>query len=280
MKRFVPLVLVVGLAPVLTAAQALDSPNPTPDAAAPAMTPAPGLAPTGGVIPGPLLPLQATHAVLSGEGLFAKVLEHDRMCEATLRQYSSLRTYSVINDKGKSYVQEVIAVDFHAPDSKTFVTKSQSGSPLVRALVFDRLVQSEKETSSGRSHRDSGMKPQNYILKLIGEQDVGLYHCLVAEATPRRRDRYLFEGQVWISIDDYGIVRMAGHPARPLSFWLTRADFVRQYQKVGGFWLPAEDETLAQVRLYGKKTLRVKYDDYQVNGAPNAPATGSGPPSP
>lgn len=280
MKPFLRLALAVGLAPALAAAQALDSPNPPPDAAPAAMTPAAGLTPTGGVIPGPLLPLQATHEALTGEGLFANLLEHDRMCETKLHQYSSLRTYSVINDKGKSYVQEVLAVDFHAPDSKTFVTKSQSGSPLVRALVLDRLVQSEKETSSGRAHRDSGMKPENYILKLIGEQDVGPYHCLVAEATPRRRDRYLFEGQVWISSDDYGIVRMAGHPARPLSFWLTRADFVRQYQKIGGFWLPAEDETLVQVRLYGKKTLMVKYDDYQVNAAPNAPATGSGPPSP
>jgi hypothetical protein len=282
MKRFLPLVLVVGLAPVLAAAQALDSPNPPPDAApAPAaVTPAAGLTPTGGVTPGPLVPLEAAYADMSGEELFAKVLQHDRTSDAALRQYSSVRTYSVVNDKGKSYVQEVIAVDYQAPDSKTFVTRSQSGSPLVRALVLDRLVQSEKETSSGRAHRDSGMKPENYILKLIGEQDLGPYHCLVAEAAPRRRDRYLFEGHVWISSDDYGIVRMAGRPARPLSFWLTRADFVRQYRRIGGFWLPAEDETLAQVRLYGKKTLMVKYDDYKVNDAPIAPAAGSGPPSP
>ena len=42
MKRLLPLVLVVGLAPVLATAQALDSPNPPPDAAAPATTPRPG----------------------------------------------------------------------------------------------------------------------------------------------------------------------------------------------------------------------------------------------
>jgi hypothetical protein len=121
------------------------------------------------------------------------------------------------------------------------------------------------------------MKPENYNLRLIGEQDVGPYRCLVAEAIPKRRDRYLFEGKIWISSDDFGIVRMAGHPAKPLSFWLTRAEFVRQYDKIGDFWLPAEDETLAQLRFYGKKTLVVNYADYEVNGKAIPPATTSKP---
>jgi hypothetical protein len=48
---------------------------------------------------------------------------------------------------------------------------------------------------------------------------------------PKRPDKYLFEGKVWIDSQDYAIVRIAGHPAKKLSFWIERADFVRQYQK-------------------------------------------------
>jgi hypothetical protein len=40
-------------------------------------------------------------------------------------------------------------------------------------------------------------------------------------------------------------VRIEGHPAKKLSFWIRRADFVRQYQKIDGFWLPQKDQTLA-----------------------------------
>ena len=215
-------------------------------------------------------PLEPAYAEMTGEDLFAKLLEHDRVCDSTLHRYTSLRTYAVINDKGRISAQQVVRMTYSAPDRKTFVTKSGTGSSLIRDLVLDRLVQSERETASGRAHRESAFKPENYTLRLLGTQDVGQYHCLVAQAVPRRRDRYLFDGRVWISSDDFGIVRMAGHPARPLSFWLTRAEFVRQYQKIDGFWLPAEDDTVAQMRFYGKKTLVVKYDGYEVNGTPES----------
>jgi hypothetical protein len=33
------------------------------------------------------------------------------------------------------------------------------------------------------------------------------------------------------------------------------------------FWLPRKDETLVQVRLYGKKALTIYHQDYGVNGA-------------
>jgi hypothetical protein len=101
---------------------------------------------------------------------------------------------------------------------------------------------------------------------------VGPYHCLVAQVTPRRRDKYLFEGRVWIDTQDYAIVRIAGQPARSLSFWITRADFVRQYQKIAGFWLAAEDETFVHVRLYGNKILTINYQDYVINHAGDASA--------
>ena len=64
---------------------------------------------------------------------------------------------------------------------------------------------------------------------------------------------------------DYSVVRIEGHPAKQLSFWIQRADFVREYQKIEGFWLPQKDQTLVQVRLYGKKILTIDHRDYVVN---------------
>ena len=63
------------------------------------------------------------------------------------------------------------------------------------------------------------------------------------------------------------MVRIEGHPAKKLFFWIERADFVRQYQKIEGFWLPERDQTLVQVRLYGKKVLTIDHQNYVVNGA-------------
>src|SRR5205807_640655 len=96
-------------------------------------------------------------------------------------------------------------------------------------------------------------------------QQVGPYHCFVLRAIPKRREKYLFEGKVWIDAEDYAVVRIEGRPAKKLSFWIERADFVRQYQKIDSFWLPQRDVTLVQVRLYGRKALTIDHQNYTVN---------------
>lgn len=219
-----------------------------------------------------LLPLQAQFQNVTGNEVFAKLLEHNRLRDLHLEQYSAVRTYRVTNDQGKVYAQEVVRVDYQAPDHKRFVIDSEEGSWMVRDLVLNRLIESESETSSGSAHRDSSIKPANYEFRPLGEQDLGPYHCLVVEARPRRRDKYLFEGRIWIDTKDYAIVRIAGQPAQKLSFWITRADFVRQYRKIGQFWLPARDETVVHVRLYGKKILTIDHRDYTIARASNSSA--------
>ena len=161
--------------------------------------------------------------------------------------YDAERTYRVGNDQGKIYAQEVVYVQYQAPDRKNFVTVSEEGSPLIRHLVLKRLVQSEEEAASGREHRNSAIRPDNYSFILLGEQDLGSYRCYALQAIHLRMDKYLFVGKFWISTEDFGIVRIKGQPARKLSFWITRADSVRQYQKMGELWLPVKDETIVLV---------------------------------
>ena len=49
---------------------------------------------------------------------------------------------------------------------------------------------------------------------------------------------------------------------------------MRRYQRIGDFWLPAQDETLVHVRLYGKKILTIHHGGYVVNAERGT--TGSG----
>jgi hypothetical protein len=219
---------------------------------------------------GPTSPLQPISQGLSADEIFAKLLEHNRLRDSHLRQYAAVRTYEVTNDKGKVYAQQVVNFEYQAPDRKDFVTVSEEGSSMVRRMVLKRLIESEKEAASGREHHNSAIKPNNYSLALIGEQDLGPYHCYVVQATPRREDKYLFVGKIWISADDFGVVRIEGQPAQKLSFWITRADFVRQYQRIGEFWLPAKDETLVHVRFNGNKILTIVHQDYTIKGSEEA----------
>jgi hypothetical protein len=189
--------------------------------------------------------------------------------------YTVLRTYRVVDLKGKVHAEEVGQMEFRAPDQKSFVVRSEEGSGVIRQMALKPLISSEIETAAGKQHHDSAISPANYSLDLLGEQQVGPYHCFVAQAVPKRKDKYLFEGKLWIDVDDYAVVRIEGHPAKKLSFWIERADFVRQYQKIDGFWLPEKDQTLVQVRLYGKKLLTIDHQDYVVNAAQKKEATTS-----
>lgn len=221
-------------------------------------------------------PLEPLRAGIAEDQLFKELDAHNELRKSALLGYTVRRTYQVADLKGKVHAQEVGQMEFHAPDQKAFVANSETGSGLIRRMALNPLISSEIEAAAGKAHHDSTISPANYSIELLGEQQVGPYHCFVARAVPKRKEKYLFEGTLWIDADDYAIVRVEGHPAKKLSFWIERADFVRQYQKVDGFWLPERDQTLVQVRLYGKKVLTIEHGDYVVNAGQNHLAVNKG----
>lgn len=210
-------------------------------------------------------PLEPVRPGVAADQLFAELGAHNELRKSALRDYTALRTYQVVDLKGKVHAEEVGRMEFRAPDQKAFVVTSETGSGVIRRMALNPLIASEIEAAAGKERHDSAISPENYSLDLLGEQQVGPYRCFVAQAVPKHRDKYLFEGKVWIDVHDYAVVRIEGHPAKKLSFWIQRADFVRQYQKIEGFWLPERDQTFVQVRLYGKKILTIEHQNYVVH---------------
>jgi len=210
-------------------------------------------------------PVEPLRQGVTESQVLAELAAHNEERRDALRDYTVLRTYQVIDLEGKMHAEEIGRMEFFSPDKKAFTVTSESGSGVVRHMALNPLINSEIEAAAGKEHHDSAISTDNYSLNLVGEQQLGPYRCFVAEAVPKRKDKYLFEGRVWIDVSDYSVVRIEGHPAEKLSFWIQHADFVRQYQKIDGFWLPEKDQTLVQVRLYGKKILKIEHRNYVVN---------------
>jgi hypothetical protein len=215
----------------------------------------------------PSAPIEPLRSGVTDHEVFAQLMAHNSARKGELAGYTAVRTYSVVDLKGKAQVEETGRMEFRAPDKKSFVVTSEAGSATVRRLALNALIAGEVQAASGKGQQDSSITPENYTLQLLGEQQLGPYRCYVAQATPRRKDKYLFEGKVWIEDREYAVVRIEGHPAKRLSFWIEHAEFVRQYQKIGQFWLPQRDETLVHVRLYGVKLLKIEHRDYDVRRA-------------
>ena len=205
------------------------------------------------------------HAI-SEQEIFARLVDRNQIRSDALVAYSETRTYRISHPDGKVHAQIDGRMEFRAPDAKSFAITSEQGSGVVRRLALNPLIATEIQTAAGKDRHDSAITPANYRLELLGEEVVRNYRCYVLRAIPKRVDKYLFEGKLWVDQQDFAVVQIAGRPAASLSFWIKQAEFVREYQKVEGFWLPLRDETMVQVRLYGKKVLTIDHRDYTVKG--------------
>ena len=212
------------------------------------------------------VPLRGAEPLSISEArIFSELLEHNRARSEALREYAADRSYRVSRPDGRIHAEIDGRMEYDAPGTKQFSITSERGSGIIRRLALKPLIASEVKAASGKERHDSAITPANYTLELLGEDTVGPYRCFLLRAIPKRVDKYLFEGKVWIDEEDFAVVRIEGHPAANLSFWIRRADFVRQYQKVDGFWLPQKDETMVDVRFYGRKVLTIDHRDYAIN---------------
>ena len=202
---------------------------------------------------------------LTPEEIMARVAEESRRREAKLRQYSVPSVYRVTTSDGKVRAEVEAILSYRAPGAKEFRIVSEKGSETVRNRVFKPLMEVEIETAAGRNRHEGSISPANYQFQSLGTETIDGYPCFVLLALPKRADKYLFRGRVWIHTADFSIVRIAGQPARNPSFWISRVEFVRSYQKVGDFWLPARNESQTQVKLFGRNVLTIDYGRYEIS---------------
>ena len=66
-----------------------------------------------------------------------------------------------------------------------------------------------------------------------------------------------------------------GLSAKNPSFWIHRVEFVRQYQRIDGFWLPFRDETTVDLRIHDRKIFTIDHANYSINKADHGEAHAS-----
>ena len=66
---------------------------------------------------------------------------------------------------------------------------------------------------------------------------------------------------------DFAVCRIEAEPAKNPSLWIKRTDIRHAYLKVGDFWLPKENKTVSILRLGGRATLTIEYQNYEILSA-------------
>src|SRR5580704_10346909 len=143
-------------------------------------------------------------------------------------------------------------ITFVPPDMKTYtITQAQCnsrGEKIVRELL-------NRETESAKKGRGSEISRTNYDFVFLRNENFGLVPEYVLLIVPKRQDKYLLRGQIWVDASTFRIRRIEGVPARSPSFWIKGIHITLQYAQLGGMWVPISFDAIATVRLLGQYTL-------------------------
>ena len=204
-------------------------------------------------------------APLTADAVMGRVSRMNEVRAKALENYSSLRSYHLeCHCLSHKKADMVVRVDYRAPNQKEFTIVSESGSGTVRNRVFKKLLEAEQESLREDNQQRYAITPDNYTFQFLDYKKTDTDEFYVLEAKPLNKNKFLFRGRIWVSARDFAITRVEGEPAVNPSWWTTKTDFKRSYQKVGNFWLPESNESETKVRIFGTAVLSIRYGEYQI----------------
>ena len=136
----------------------------------------------------------------------------------------------------KQPTSEVMAqINFVPPDMKTYKIIKALGNSRGEKIVRELL---DRETESAKKGLGSEITRANYDFVMLRQEDFGVVPEYVLRIVPKRMDKYLLRGQIWVDASTFRIRRIEGVPAKGPSLWIKDIHITLQYAELGGMWVP------------------------------------------
>lgn len=212
------------------------------------------------------LPRSITTAPLSVEQVVSNLVHKDEERAKALRHYEATRVYrlSYHGFPGDREAEMTVEATYDSPATKTFKVVSQTGSKLIIDRVFKRLLDSEKEAAEPEIHVRMLLNRKNYDISLVGYEPSAQGNQYILAVYPKSKSKYVYRGRVWIDATDFAVTRIDAEPDENPSFWTKKSEFHHEYEKVQNFWLPRHNESISYIRLGGRATLTIDYNNYRI----------------
>jgi hypothetical protein len=206
-------------------------------------------------------PAQTPNIVPTMETIIDRMAQARSINQTRFRPYTVTRDYKLFGKEKQKVKAQVIAdVFFVPPDSKNYSIQETNGTGLGERIVR-RMLANEVEIAKTYSATD--FSSDNYDFRFIRKEDLNSQHCYVLEMIPKRNEKNLLRGNLWVDASTYLLRRAEGEPARNPSWWVRNVRVVLFYADVGGMWLQTTLEGTATVRILGPYTVvssDVKYE--------------------
>ena len=209
-------------------------------------------------------------AVASAPALSATIQETADHCirrfleqDDAQHPYRAARRLEAENGSRQAWLEAVTA---YSPSSGfSYEVTAEGGSDLIRTKVLRAVLDEERDVISRGEAARSSLARANYTFQPAGIDDDGLANVLLS---PRRKERVLVSGRIFLQPDDGSLVRLRGQLAKNPSFWIKDVEIQRSYERISGVVVPVLLTANAQVRVFGPATLRMTYTYTEIDGQP------------
>ena len=180
--------------------------------------------------------------------------------QAHSRAYTVKRDYQLLEkDKQEQPKAQVIAsITYVPPNQKQYNIESNSGG--IGGKVLRDIVQKEAEPPKDAQRKE--LSPENYDFQFAGQELVDGHNCYVLSLNPKREEKDLMRGKIWVDAADYRIHRIEGNPVKSPSWWVRDIHFLMTFASVDGMWLHTFTYAVADVRFKGKYVVQTRDLEY------------------
>ena len=186
----------------------------------------------------------------------------DLQRQVSIEGYAGMRRYVLDNQNLQKRAEMLVQVQGDPDGTKHFEVVSEEGWKAAGKHVLRKMLESESETSYPEARAKARINSENYDFKITGTDTVDGRKAYVLELSPKRKEKYLFRGRIWVDSEDYALARAEGQPAKNPSFWTKSTHFVQVYQKSGPLWFPRSTQSVTEAHIFGTTNVNIEYFDY------------------
>jgi hypothetical protein len=179
----------------------------------------------------------------------------------TQRAYKGTRRLEAANGHRTGWIEAV--TEYSQRDGFQYQVTAEGGSDYIRHKVLRPVLEGERRAFLQGEAARSALAHANYTFESSGVDADGL---AIIRLLPRRIERMLVAGTMFLNPDDGALVRLQGRLAKSPSFWVKSVQIVRSYKRINNVVLPVTLETNARLKLLGPATLRMTYAYLEIDG--------------
>jgi hypothetical protein len=198
----------------------------------------------------------------TAEEIVTRMGSRDLQRQVSIEGYAGMRRYVLENQHMHKRAEMLVQVQGDPDGTKHFEVVSEEGWKAAHKHVLRKMLESESETSRPEMRAKTRLNAENYTFEVVGTDMVTDRTAYVLEVSPKRKEKYLFRGRIWVDSEDYALVRAEGNPAKNPSFWTKSTHFVQMYQKNGPLWFPLSTQSVTEAHIFGITDLNIEYFDY------------------